>query len=221
MKKQLHQVLNKCGFTLQKVDKSTDEQDYRELYSEDSLQNRRFYNIGAGEFAHPFWTNVDNGNDFYTEINGISKHGISHDLFDHKPLPIEDNSAEVVYTSHTMEHIDDASVSFLFRDAYRILKKGGVIRVVVPNIELSYAAWQRGDRKYFFWADWPSINANYEKFSLKIPFGQASLGQMFLDEFATSVCEIVNDGSKKRLSDQELQKIFNEMPFEEAVSYCI
>jgi SAM-dependent methyltransferase len=55
-----------------------------------------------------------------------------HDLT--KPLPWEDDSVDSCYTSHTVEHLSRDEGSRLVREAFRVLKPGGVLRVVVPDL---------------------------------------------------------------------------------------
>jgi SAM-dependent methyltransferase len=51
-----------------------------------------------------------------------------------KGIPFNDNTFDVVYHSHFLEHLDKkAAVLFLY-DCYRVLKPQGVIRVVVPDL---------------------------------------------------------------------------------------
>ncbi len=50
-------------------------------------------------------------------------------------LPYEDNSVDAVYHSHVLEHMDrDFAVTFI-KENYRVLKRGGVLRVAVPDME--------------------------------------------------------------------------------------
>ena len=42
---------------------------YKNLYSESILDNKPFFNIGAGNFYHPYWTNVDYSSDHYKNKN--------------------------------------------------------------------------------------------------------------------------------------------------------
>lgn len=37
-------------------------------YPADSIKGRRFYNIGAGSFAHPYWTNIDYATGWYGTV---------------------------------------------------------------------------------------------------------------------------------------------------------
>lgn len=60
---------------------------------------------------------------------------VVHDL--RKRLPIEDNSADAVYHSHVLEHIDRHQVGFFLAEIRRVLRPGGVQRIVVPDFELA------------------------------------------------------------------------------------
>src|SRR5690348_7325496 len=121
----IHAGLQRVGYELQRVSDPTDDGDlYRRLYSADSLDRRAFYNIGAGSFWHPYWTNVDHPSGWYGDAQGDRVH-IAWDAESGEPLPIADGTAEIFYTSHTVEHLTDAAVSALFQEAYRALKPGG------------------------------------------------------------------------------------------------
>lgn len=57
-----------------------------------------------------------------------------HDL--RRGIPFEDDSVDVVYHSHLLEHLDkDVGEEFL-TEARRVLKPGGVHRIVVPDLEV-------------------------------------------------------------------------------------
>ncbi len=50
------------------------------------------------------------------------------------PLPFPDESFEAIYSSHTLEHLYHAEALSLMKESYRVLKRGGVCRVVVPDL---------------------------------------------------------------------------------------
>jgi SAM-dependent methyltransferase len=50
-------------------------------------------------------------------------------------IPYSDRSFEVVYHSHVLEHIDREAAPAFLAECLRVLKPGGVIRVVVPDLE--------------------------------------------------------------------------------------
>ena len=89
---------------------------YDRLYNKDILDKKPFYNIGAGRnFYHPYWINVDYDSEWYK--NEISKNIINHNLMSIEPIPIEKDSVEIIYTSHTIEHISEKAVFKLFKDS--------------------------------------------------------------------------------------------------------
>jgi SAM-dependent methyltransferase len=58
---------------------------------------------------------------------------IVHDL--RKGIPVAEQSADAVYHSHVLEHIDRDAVPTLFGDILRVLRPGGIHRIVVPDLE--------------------------------------------------------------------------------------
>lgn len=50
-------------------------------------------------------------------------------------LDFADSSVDALYTSHMLEHLDEVEARDFLRDAYRVLRPGGVLRVVVPDIQ--------------------------------------------------------------------------------------
>jgi predicted SAM-dependent methyltransferase len=52
-----------------------------------------------------------------------------------KKLDLPDESFDIVFTEHVLEHLSFNSAIHFLREAQRILKKGGTIRIVCPMIE--------------------------------------------------------------------------------------
>jgi len=50
-------------------------------------------------------------------------------------LPVPDESAEVVYASHMLEHLDRREAWLFLQEAKRVLVKGGWLRLVVPDLK--------------------------------------------------------------------------------------
>jgi ubiquinone/menaquinone biosynthesis C-methylase UbiE len=140
-------------------------------------------------------------------------------LFSSDKLPIPDNSAEIVYSSHTIEHINDEAAQNMFNEANRILKKGGTFRFNTPNIDLEYRAYSEGDRNYFYWIDAYSIPKNYKRVKLKMPMNKASIQQVFLFHFASCLSELVNDETVQKFSDNKIDEMFSTLNYEEALDY--
>lgn len=194
---------------------------YYRLFSKESVESKRFYNVGAGDFRHPAWTNIDKLSKWYKESIEGTKGLVDFDLLSLKPFSIESNTAEVVYSSHTIEHITNEAALNMFKESYRVLKKGGIIRLSTPNIDLEYRAFKCNDRDYFYWIGAYSEPKNYRRIKLNKPMSNASIHQIFLQHFATSASELCADGAKERISDKELETAFAEKGYGEALDYCV
>ena len=51
-----------------------------------------------------------------------------------KKWSFKDESVDVVYASHLFEHLTLKSAELFLTEAYRTLKKGGIMRIVVPDL---------------------------------------------------------------------------------------
>jgi predicted SAM-dependent methyltransferase len=52
-----------------------------------------------------------------------------------KGIPAADNSVDVVYHSHLLEHLDRAVGDRFMREVHRVLRPGGIQRIAVPDFE--------------------------------------------------------------------------------------
>lgn len=52
-----------------------------------------------------------------------------------KGIPFEENSIDAVYHSHMLEHLDPPVARKFLLDVKRVLKPGGIQRIVVPDLE--------------------------------------------------------------------------------------
>ena len=50
-------------------------------------------------------------------------------------LPVPDGSATGVYASHVLEHLTRDEFDVAIKNTYRILKPGGIFRLIVPDLE--------------------------------------------------------------------------------------
>lgn len=49
-------------------------------------------------------------------------------------LKYADNSIDIIYTSHMLEHLTREELKVFLRQASRILKPGGILRIVIPDM---------------------------------------------------------------------------------------
>jgi SAM-dependent methyltransferase len=73
------------------------------------------------------------GRDRVQRIKDMRGKTIYHNL--RKGIPFPNNSADAVYHSHVMEHIDRDAVLTFQKEIFRVLKPGGLQRLCLPNLE--------------------------------------------------------------------------------------
>ena len=91
----------------------------------DLRRQQALLNIGCGEHFHPAWANID----LAPQHPSITAHDVK------TRLPFGDHSFDAVYHSHVLEHLSPESGQFCIQECYRVLKPGGVLRIVVPDLE--------------------------------------------------------------------------------------
>ena len=85
----------------------------------------QFLNLGCGLCSRPGWVNVD--------FHASSPDVLAYDL--RLGIPFVDESFDVVYHSHVLEHFSRSQAVFFLRECFRVLKPGGLLRVAVPDLE--------------------------------------------------------------------------------------
>lgn len=114
--------------------------------------NSEYLHLGCGLNAPESWLNVDGSlqvifakkprvKQVLVNLGLYSRHqaeipwpsNILHsDL--RKPLPFRDNQFVAVYSSHTLEHLFHSEAITLVNECFRVLKPGGICRIVVPDL---------------------------------------------------------------------------------------
>lgn len=92
-----------------------------------SLPASPLLNVGCGTRYHKDWVNID--------LKSSSPDVIEHNVL--KGLPFAANCFDVVYHAHILEHVTPAQGAKLLGECFRVLKPGGIIRVVVPDLAYS------------------------------------------------------------------------------------
>jgi len=139
---------------------------------------RAFLNLGSSAHVAPGWNNVDWSwllrlahwprfasllhttgilSDFRNErLRRLDSDAICWDL--RRGVPFPDGVFDVVYHSHVLEHIEREAVPGFLSECLRVLKPGGTLRVVVPDLE-------RLARRYVSTLERPSgrvVDAEYD-----------------------------------------------------------
>lgn len=128
-------------------------------------------NIGCGMSPTPGWLNFDNSPSVRlakhplliktlcafnllrsTQLDFIRfcQHSqiIWADVTRHIPLP--NHSVEVIYSSHMLEHLDRNEVLSFLKEARRILIRGGILRLAIPDLNKLITSYiKNGDADVF------------------------------------------------------------------------
>jgi predicted SAM-dependent methyltransferase len=117
---------------------------------------KTYLNLGCGTRFHPEWTNVD--------FVGSDTSILSHNLLTGIPFP--DETFDVVYHSHLLEHLPKSAALAFIKECYRVLKPEGIHRIAVPDLEriarVYLEALEKAAEGNERWAD------NYEWMTLEI-----------------------------------------------------
>lgn len=90
-------------------------------------------NFGCGHRYAKGWINID----FHSESPEVKKVNLL------QRLPFPDNYFDVVYSSHVLEHFSPDTAESLLRECHRVLKKDGILRTVLPDLEATCREYVR------------------------------------------------------------------------------
>jgi predicted SAM-dependent methyltransferase len=90
-------------------------------------------NFGCGARFSSNWVNVD----FHSEDSRVQRVNLL------SGFPFPDSSFQAVYSSHVLEHFERAQGRFLLAESYRVLRPGGLLRIVVPDLQGSCSEYLR------------------------------------------------------------------------------
>lgn len=127
--------------------------DYVKLYGNENSAKQHFFNLGAGSWMHPCWTNVDLPAQT-PEFAAIQAPCLKHDFVKDKVFPIDSDSVDAFYCSHVVEHIPADADLNMFKEAYRCLRQGGTFRISTgPCADLDWSALMRQDINWWYFYD--------------------------------------------------------------------
>ena len=115
------------------------------------IRDKKLVNLGCGAHFHKDWINLDLHSSEFVQYHNIKN-----------KLPFEDDSIDAVYHSHVLEHLSKKDGLKLLKECFRVLKKGGILRLCVPdleqicreyllNLEKSYSTNDPEETKKYLW----------------------------------------------------------------------
>lgn len=122
------------------------------------MSKYKYLNLGCGNHFHQDWTNLD----FFS----TGKEVIAHNLL--AGIPFEDESFEVVYHSHVLEHFSRPDAIKFIQECFRVLKPNGVIRIAIPDLEQITDNYKNLFNKGLQNLDSDEIAADYEWMMLEM-----------------------------------------------------
>lgn len=102
-------------------------------------QRPRRMNFGCGPFPAPGWLNADR-----LALDGVD---LCADLRD--GLPLRDACLDYVCCVHVLQDLAFFDVPPALRELRRVLRAGGVLRLVLPDLERAMGAWNERDAAWF------------------------------------------------------------------------
>lgn len=203
-------VLRRAGFDFVRVADPYRLDVYHRLFSKDVLRDKPFYNVGAGAFYHPYWTNIDYASKWYS---GAQRNVVHHDLMSLGPLPVPTSSAYAFYTSHTIEHVSYEAVAVLFREVFRALRPEGVFRITTgPDAETDFKALQRRDSDWFYWDKAYASSGTY-KHIFRCPANSVPLEERWLHHVASQLAPNDLSPSPTKLDAVKIQQMIMQYGF--------
>lgn len=100
-------------------------------------ESPRYLNIGCGSTIFPKpWENQD-GREMpgVDHVSGIDK------------LPFPDNTFDIVYASHVIEHVKRDEVEQVLKEWVRVTKVDGKVRIATPDFEKAIKVYQTSGKK--------------------------------------------------------------------------
>lgn len=154
--------------------------------------------LGCGVVNHPAYINID-----------LIPHPHVHYLRPIDDLSIfADNSADLIYASHCLEHFSFRRVPAVLIEWSRVLKKDGTLRLSVPDfdfiIEIYQASGNRLDAVHQAIVGGQDYKYNFHY----VVFNKAYLTDLLLDAGFTDVCEWIPGASELTMFHDWSDKMF-------------
>lgn len=95
--------------------------------------DRKKLHLGCGYLRLPGFVNIDTrdlpGVDVIAQVDKLAR--------------FEDNSVDLIYACHVLEHFPRRDTQRVLKEWYRVLKPGGSLRLSVPDFEAVVIVWEK------------------------------------------------------------------------------
>jgi len=151
-------------------------------------------NVGCGRVKLEGWVNIDidYGADLIIDIR--------------KGLPFYDDSVDFIYTEHVLEHFNFKVGGKILKEFYRCLKKGGYVRIAMPDLDYVLFKYNSQDWREQDWLTWPEykfiktkgqmINVSFRYWGHKYLYNEEDLKNQLIEAGFQKIirCKIQESG---------------------------
>jgi predicted SAM-dependent methyltransferase len=110
-------------------------------WARDPTRHRRVH-IGSGDHHLSGWINID-----FDPVMNIE---VAADL--RRDFPLRSDSVDLIHSEDFIEHVDEADGKRALRECYRVLRPGGVMRLLTPDLRaLVQEIYIRRDPSHLRW----------------------------------------------------------------------
>lgn len=149
----------------------SDERVKTKIINEKKLKTVKKLNLGSGSHILEDYVNVD-----HRAIEGVDL------VSDIRDLPLEVNTIEEILVAHVVEHFTDLKMNDIITYWYSLLKSGGFIKVIVPDIESMIYGFTKGD---ISWDNLRQVVLGGQDYNSDYHFNMFS--ERYLIDYVTSV----------------------------------
>jgi len=111
------------------------------------------WNLGCGDAVAPgymnvgYWRSLIDNHIYKNPWNQPNTIMLNYDVT--RGIPASDESADIIFHSHFLEHLEFKQGITFLKECHRVLKKGAIHRIIVPDLELWIRSYNSQDSMIF------------------------------------------------------------------------
>lgn len=152
-------------------------------------------NVGAGNQEIAGFTSLDLDSEWY---RARGRKFLPYNMLT-DDLPSEDDTVDNIYCSHVIEHLPDDVVLRFLREARRVLRNGGTLRIACPDAEF---LWHVSSFENSYW-QWREPWFSDPSYSIE-PTAKPRRSDYFVREVATPHCSLYRNRRNKLAYDDSM-----------------
>lgn len=153
------------------------------VINEKRVKSIKKLNLGSGSHILEDYVNVD-----HREIKGVD---LVADITE--GMPFKPGSIKEIFTAHVVEHFTERKVKDILMYWYELLAEGGVLRIIVPDIDSMIKGYCNGDIE---WSRLRSVILGGQDYNSDYHFN------IFSGEYLTKLCRETLKSAEIKLVDE-------------------